>query len=114
MGVALQLPAKSYDRTAMYWRVNCMSRRPANACTSVSTPAHYKLRERYTMRVTRKNSMKSRTTVRPPKEAMRTLVEWTFQFDLGHSHFVRPVMIENIRLGRHEGKQWPAERRFAA
>jgi len=41
---------------------------------------------------------------------MRTLVEWTFQFDLTHSHFVRPVMIENIRLGRHEGKQWPAER----
>jgi AcrR family transcriptional regulator len=40
----------------------------------------------------------------PPKEAIRTLVEWTFDFDFKHSHFVRVVMIENILLGRHMAK----------
>jgi hypothetical protein len=40
----------------------------------------------------------------PPREAIRTLVEWTFEFDFKHSHFVRVVMIENILLGRHMTK----------
>jgi AcrR family transcriptional regulator len=40
----------------------------------------------------------------PPREAMRALVEWTFEFDFRHSHFVRLVMIENILLGRHIAK----------
>lgn len=40
----------------------------------------------------------------PPKEAIRALVEWTFEFDFKHSHFVRVVMIENILLGRHMTK----------
>jgi AcrR family transcriptional regulator len=40
----------------------------------------------------------------PPKEAIRALVEWTFEFDFTHSHFVRLVMIENILLGRHIAK----------
>ena len=40
----------------------------------------------------------------PPKEAIRALVEWTFDFDFKHSHFVRLVMIENILQGRHMAK----------
>ena len=40
----------------------------------------------------------------PPRQAIRALVEWTFDFDFKHSHFVRVVMIENILLGRHMAK----------
>lgn len=36
-----------------------------------------------------------------PLEAIRTLVQWTYDFDFEHSHFARLVMIENIHHGRH-------------
>jgi AcrR family transcriptional regulator len=37
----------------------------------------------------------------PPRDALRKLVGWTFEFDAAHTQFLRLVMVENIHLGRH-------------
>lgn len=58
----------------------------------------------YSYELTRSGELELQFEKLPPHEAIRTLVEWTFEFDFRHSHFVRLVMIENIHSGCHTAK----------